>query len=455
MTAESEAMTGSQESGDQSQLFVGNYDNGIIVTNIDDAITMAGQAVGRLAQKCVDVAPRAVHYLKSGDAAILYEQLPADFEEYYRGLYGFKPTTFVPRSRYTDTSKPLSLLDNILEDKQLLADIAREGHRRRWHITPFIQHPKVFELAKATGLRVAGMTLENVSKNRVAELNDKSVFQDVCRTIGIPVPDSVHARGIKEICQAADEIFRRDGAVMLRQALGAGGLGNILATKQMLMSAECKTLEEYIVPRMNPSEIWTNGTVLVEPVLKVKQSPATMMQIQPRGVRLISHSMQIIEETCYIGSFAPSGLRQNLLDEMICMARVYAEHVRKRGGYGYCGIDWGVLDDSSLVAFESNFRYGGMIHVNEIKRRLRPDNVHGVVTLSNDALKLDKRATFGLVHKVMQDFGLDWDPDRGEGVIVAIPPAGGSMGYVALAETTKHALALNAGMHQLALELPL
>jgi hypothetical protein len=95
-----------------------------------------------------------------------------------------------------------------------------------------------------------------------------------------------------------------------------------------------------------------------------------------------------------------------------------------------------------------------MIYVNEIKRRLRPDNVQGVVTVSNDALKVGKLTAFEMVRKVMLDRKLHWDPDMGEGTIVTIPPAGGSMGYVVVAETIRRAMEINAAMQQLASDLP-
>jgi hypothetical protein len=107
-----------------------------------------------------------------------------------------------------------------------------------------------------------------------------------------------------------------------------------------------------------------------------------------------------------------------------------------------------------LVAFESNFRYGGMIHVNEIRRRLRADNAQGVVTVSNDALKVGKATNFLTVRGLMADRKLHWDPDAGEGTVVTIPPAGSSMGYVVLAETITRAMEYNAAMQQLASDLP-
>ena len=297
------------------------------------------------------------------------------------------------------------------------------------------------------------MTEETVCDNRVAELNDKAKFQQACGALGIPIPRSLHVSGLTHVLQTAQRIFQETGKVMLRHALGAGGLGNILATPEKLAQVGGPDLETYLLERMQPRAIWEHAVVLVEPLLKVRHSPATLCRISRHELRLVSHSMQIIQDMCYIGSLAPSGLPHETVDSMVAMSKRYAEHVRSRGGYGYCGIDWGILQDGSLVAFESNFRYGGMIHVNEIRRRLRPDNVHGVVTLSNDALKVGTHTDFATVRRLMAD-GLDWDPDKGEGTVITIPPAGGSMGYVIVAETVRRAMELNTAMQQLAANLP-
>ena len=96
-----------------------------------------------------------------------------------------------------------------------------------------------------------------------------------------------------------------------------------------------------------------------------------------------------------------------------------------------------MLWDGSIVAFESNYRFTGNNHPIAIRRKLRSDNVGGAVTLSNDALKVSETATFVGTLAFLEERGANWDPVRGEGVIVTIPPAGGSMGYVAFADSLR------------------
>jgi hypothetical protein len=422
-------------------LFLGNYDNGIVVGN---NYKPNGHITGALAQKCKDVSPRATHYLGPEDAAILYESLPADYIEYYRGLYGYEPRALAPFSELSDADQPLSLLKNILSDPTLIEKIGRLGRQYGWRLAPFIHHELVFHLARRTGLPVADLEEETLARNRIADFNNKEWFRQTCQSLEIPtVPGSRCMRGTLQVLEQAELIYdSRHGSVILRHSMGAGGLGNILATPKIIAQSGHADLGSYLLSRMVPEDMWEQETVLVEPVLEVKDSPATLVRITPDGIRLVSHSRQIVKDFSYVGSVAPSGLEAKILDNLLKLTRRYAEHLRCLGGYGYCGIDWGVLNNGSLMAFESNFRYGGMVHVVEIRKRLRPD-LNGVITYSNDALKVSKRLTLEDVLRPLRADKLDWNPHTGEGVVIAIPPKNGSLGYVALADSLKRAEEMN------------
>jgi hypothetical protein len=416
-------------------LFVGNYDNGIVVANINNAFS--GQVTGKLAKKCAEVAPRAVHYLEPDEAAVLYEPLDPAYAEYYERLYGYRPMTFSPRRRYTDLSEPLSLLENILEDGELVASIADHGRLRGWRITPFISHPLVHELGRRTGLPVAGMREDLVRAGRVAELNDKALFQDVCRKLRIPVPPSAHVAGWTKVLAEARRICDRDGKVMLRRARAAGGLGNCEVNPLLLREKGCASVEEYLAAELVPRDEWERETVLVEPVLDVAYSPTTLYRVDDERMRLVADSMRTIRANASLGGMIPSGISRDILDRLVEYGQRYAGYIRLRGASGYFDIDWGVLRDGSIVAFESNYRFTGNNHPVAIRRKLRSDNVGGAVTLSNDALKVSETAAFVGVLAFLEERGANWDAVRGEGVIVTIPPAGGSMGYVAFADSLR------------------
>jgi hypothetical protein len=432
-------------------LFVGNYDRGIVVANIDDAFQ--GKTTGALARKCIEVAPRAVHYLGEGDAAILYAPLSDEYRDYYRSLYGRNPMTFAPRQQYADMNQPLSLLENILADSDLLERIAQEGRRHGWRITPFISHPLVHELGRRTGLPVSGMGADSVDAGNVTILNDKAAFQHVCKTLDILVPKSLHIQGWDNIIAAAKEIYSRDGRVMLRRARAAGGLGNCEASKTLLDACGAKTLEEYFEKQLLPREEWEREIVLVEPVLNVLMSPTTLFKIEDGKVRFIADSCRILRNNASVGGLIPStasGVPRKLLDRMVNYSYRYSGHVRHLGGDGYFDIDWGVIEKDDgvvdIVAFESNYRFTGNNHPIAIRQRLRPENAAGLVSLSNDALKVSQDITLADVLAYLEDAGHPWCHSRGEGIVVTIPPAGGSMGYVAIAETLEDAEAMGKAM---------
>lgn len=432
-------------------LFVGNYDNGIVVANICNAFS--GKVTGRLAKKCIEVAPRAVHYLEPQDAAVIYAPLDPAYAAYYRKLYGYSPKTFSPSRQYTDPDRPLSLLENILEDTELLRQLSVEGAANQWRITAFISHPLVYELGRKTGLPVTGMFEENVLKGRVSELNDKALFQDACKKLGIKTPPSRHVRGWKDLVKNATEIYKRDGKVMLRRARAAGGLGNCEVSGDLMRTKGCSTVEDFLEAELSPRQEWENEIVLVEPMLDVALSPTTLLKIENGRIRMIGDSCRILKANASTGGVIPSGIPRKALDVMVAFSHRYAGYVRHMGGDGYFDIDWGILQDGSIVAFESNYRFTGNNHPVAIRQKLRPDNVSGVVSLSNDALKVPESTSFSDVASFLEERGMGWDALRGEGVVMTIPPAGGSMGYMAITESMRELETYAKGMEEFAVSM--
>lgn len=433
------------ETRDQTNmLFLGNYDNGIIVPRQGEISSLV---IGALARKCIDVSPRAAHYLGPSDAALLYEPLSPEFKEYFRSLYGHEPVVFAPRGINRDSEEPLSLLKATLSDPDLLRTLSTQGQELGWQISPFIQHPLVLELAERLGLPVADADRDFVMQGRVAHLNDKGEFTKACRHLEIPtVPGANLAHGLGKILEIAEYIYTQRGAVILRHSMSAGGLGNIHVTNGLIAKSGYQDLRSYLLSKMTPKDMWDTDTVLVEPVLDLKYSPATLVKITPDGVKLISHSLQIVKGCSYIGSIAPSGLEPRELGAIIGMTKTCASYLKDRyGARGYCGFDWGVTKDGKIVAFECNFRYGGMVHVSVIRQRLRPD-YNGVVTFSNDSLKIGREATLCDICQIMDKEGLSWNRATGQGAVVVMPPKGGSMGYIVLADTFADAERLNQRM---------
>lgn len=423
-------------------LFLSNYEDGIFVPNIESAILTEGVATGDLKRKCINVAPRAVHYLRPRDGLVLYEPIGDAFRGYVEDLYGMSPRVFAPAKIDLSPDAPLSIVRAVLEDEKLVNEIANLGREQNWIVTPFIAHPEIFELGRALDLPVGGMIESHVKRGNAARLNDKVVFQHTCRDLGIPVPDSIIVEGWDDLIHAVRDAYRRHPDVMLRQSRTNGGLGTARVSVKDMHQRGIQRLETYLEELLIPRDGWENQPILVEPYLKKRCSPSTLFFVHDGRARLVSHTIQTLDEDAYVGCRNPSGLPDDVLDPMIEMTHRYAEHAIALGFEGFVGIDWGLLENGNVVAFESNARYGGQNHVLAIARRLCHDRVNAVRLQSCDALKVREGLALEEMLHAMKTRGIAWDARRGDGAVVSIPPAGGSTGYVAIAET-------NVRLHEL------
>lgn len=435
-------------------LFVGNYDEGIHVRtqkppvlfglNIDAAFH--GETTGALARKCVEVAPRATHMLGPDDAALLYTALPEAFVAYFEQLYGYEPRAYHPAESYTDLTQPLDLIQMAMRDEDLIARLSRDGQHFGWDIESFIGSPQVYELARRTGLSVRGFSEDAIRQDAVARLNDKALFQHWCHEQGIPTPASVHVMGWENLIDEAQRQFDERGSVMLRRARAAGGLGNCLVSPDTMRAAGTTTVREYLRLKLQPHEEWEHETVLVEPELMIVSSPSVLARATGRDVEIIGVIDQVLKGTEYIGGNVPTvespddGARLNNWTMLYGLT-----HFVPQGGQGWFDIDFGRLSDGTFVAFESNGRCTGNNHGLAVRRRLMahrdPRSVHA---WTNDALKVSPSTTFEDVLRGVN--GALWSPNRGDGVVITIPPQGGSMGYIALATSYERKIELRDEM---------
>lgn len=409
--------------------------HGIFIPNIESAILTQGKVTGKLKQKCIDVAPRAVHCLQKGDGIVLYAPITDAFRGYIEDLYGFSPTVFAPTGADLSPDTPLSIVDALLAEPRLLEQIAAAGRGRDWIVAPFIPHPSVFRLGRALDLPVGGMIESHVRRGNAGKLNDKVDFQRICRARNIPVPESIMVDGWDALVAAVRDVYRTNHGVMLRQSRTNGGLGTAKVTAEGMRARGIQRLETYVEELLSPRDGWENQPILVEPYLRKRCSPSTLLFVNDGRAKLVSHTVQILEDDVYVGCRNPSDLPGAILDRMIEMTHRYAEHAIALGFEGYVGIDWELLEDGSFVALESNARYGGQNHVLAIAKRLCRDRINCVRLESRDVLKVRRDARLEEMLHAMRKRGVAWDAKRGDGVVISIPPANGSMGFVAVAET--------------------
>jgi len=190
------------------------------------------------------------------------------------------------------------------------------------------------------------------------------------------------------------------------------------------------TLENYLEEKLDPNSILPGEVTLVEQVLEVAQSPTILMYIEGGRVSFVADSLQVLNNNEFVGGVIPSGIDPKMLEKLIQHSIDYGTYVAQNGGVGWLDIDWGILSDGTFVAFESNYRYTGNNHSLAVRQKLYGDRQ--IVSWSSDALKVPPDTTFARIYNYLRDQGLSWSAGCGDGIIITIPPAGGSMGYVAL-----------------------
>lgn len=410
----------------------GSNQRRMFIANIDGSFF--GPVTGQLARKCRQLAPRMLHCLERDDSVVLYERPPEAYLDYYEQLYGYRPDVICPRSERR-ASAPLDMLGDVLADASLTEIILGLGAKRPWSVVPFVDHARVYEFADRVGLPVVGTARSKVEAGLSADLNDKIKFQERCRKLGLPVPKSTYVRGFAAIHKSAASMLEIHDGVMIRRARAAGGLGNI-----PIESADVRTeemLTAFLRDQLQPANAWEADDVLVEPLLRVDKTPTSLFFAGTSGVRLIAEARRELSGGyASKGGYIPSNLTSVRSDQMIDMGRRYGEDIARDGAYGYFDIDWGVAN-GMLVAFESNFRMTGNNHHVAIRQRLRPDNASGLVSASFDDLDIREGLELSHVLERLERHALLYDSARGCGVIVTVPPNDGTVGYVALAESSR------------------
>lgn len=416
----------------------------LFLNNIDGGITSHGPASGPLAEKCFHIAARGTYYCGAQDAVLQYRPTDPEFLSYCEGITGIRPRTFAPSTPYESTM-PLSLIDLAERDVRLMETLRREGAVHDWAVCPFIHTSEVASFAASLGLPVHGISQRVLASDAIARLNDKLCFQEACHQLRIPTPPSVYARGWHSLVAEATNAFSTHGRVKLRQARGAAGLGICDITPELLAGSGTSDVGRYLEAVLHDSRgYWTDQVVLVEPILPIIASPAVDLRVVKGQARIIAEGGQALRGGSFVGIVYPTEIDHGIMQMIHEHSLRYAkDHVLAMVGDDadiWFDIDWGVMPDGSVVAFESNCRLNGGSHVLALSHLLFRETAH--VAQSDDAIRVGRQVSLADVREFLAAEGIGWDASRREGVVVTIPPSDGCMGVVCFAKTHEGAALL-------------
>jgi len=395
------------------------------------------------AKKCRRLGPRSIFLplLFSNPAGkqpivVLYSALQESFSDYLQRVLGDKmPMIISPQSLLEG---PLDLAGSVLADNAAMSYLqTMQGYSAEG----LINHPRLSIVAQLARLGGGG-PIDNLRRLVTTTLlNNKKWFQRFTVWF-IETPPSRYCRGVGEVVGAAVDFFARahNEGVMLRLAVSAGGLGN---RRLRSMDDVCDFLRSQI-DGMDASAEWRTYDVLVEPFLPFREVYATTIQVTWLGPRWIGlYDRQVLDGKESSGVTYPSRL-----DPLTPQARAMRYKTLLYGWIlwflqyrGWADIDWAVLMDGRLVAFESNARF--LAHSVGYAIWLHLLGGKGVFC-TNDHLHVSHTATLEGLLSYLGEKGILWMPGMNKGVIITVPPGMESLSYVICAQTHEELDAVTA-----------
>ncbi len=378
---------------------------------------------------------------------VLYEEPCTAFVDEMERLHGVRPIIWVPGD---DAHGDVSLVDQLSEDTDLLEQM--EDLRDDYMLEGIINTRKLTWLGKDVSMDVRGTKAEKVLNGLIRRCNDKAEFKRTCRQLKIATIPGTSVKGSKSaLFNAAHQAFNHYGAIVLRQAYSAGGLGN----RSFTVREELIDFLEVLSCRSR----WVRGRTLVEPLLPVKTALSTIVEYTAMGPRIYGHADRVdngkLESS---GSLFPSSYHASILNLMESRAMEYALH-RQSQGYGerFLDIDWVVLGDQfkpeggmymppgMLLGAESNARW----LATNTQLALRKHLAEGKgAALGIDFVRVSPTVSTSDVLSIFNTpGGIGWDQERQSGVILTNPPRDGAMSYTVLAPTAEMAIHLKRLAH--------
>ena len=323
-----------------------NQQNRLVIANFDNFFVAA--PTGKVAKKCLKLAWRCVFLLRQpGDALVVGKALPGGFLDYVETILGFRPMIY----ELTGTiDEPLDFIGAIRRDPKLMEQLRRDAPVYGWRLAPLISCESAFELGDDLGIPVNGTSRRLVKRGLIRKLNDKIEFAKWCiwralETAGMPFT------GLRPVLDEALYCQHMQGAVVIREACSAGGLGN----GTFRSHAELLSLRDKLESSLEDTAAYR---AMVGPLLEwVKHHFSVVMHIGSAGPRVVTTCYRhIVNHTESAGGTTPCPTSTPGLKRAIRIAKEYGWWLWRRGYRGPADMDFGSNDLARLVLFESNAR---------------------------------------------------------------------------------------------------
>jgi len=319
-------------------------DNFLLITNFDDYFP-AGTAVGKIARKCLKLAPRSYWLCGGGDAIISGVPIPFWFRLYVWVISRCWPKVFYIENLSTD---PLSLVEAIMQDEELCKKLSAFCKESGLKLLPLISTPQTFDLSKKLDIEIMGTCEELVREGLISRLNSKIHFcewmlEHDYETGCAPCYDmhSVEAQ-IRAICSTGAQ-------ATVREDESAGGLGNgtyasiaeFFQETRNMSSRQKQAFKAVVGP-------YQNGLDHYSFTWDITDSDWHYLGLCER---------KIVNQTESAGGHFACSKDSDALREAKDTALAYIAYVHGLGYRGKIDIDFGIRHcDQKVFYFESNAR---------------------------------------------------------------------------------------------------
>lgn len=308
-----------------------------------------------IATKTMRIFPRFLLCLKRGDCLVVPTDIQEDFADYIIKLLDLLPPEKT-LLKINHLSKPYTMVDSILDDKEAVNNIKQLTKSNDWVIEPFIETPRIIRLAREINIPTDMTHPELVWNGMINVLNDKASFKRLSSTLNIPVVDGFETDSMPALEKAIKLSGEKYDEIMLRKVKYAGGAGNMHGSVDELL----KTIPDW----------YNGGKVLVEPFLNLHSVAGSLAYLGQEKTHFIGIDKQVFKNGGWTGfEFPyPQGKGRSKVKEY---TQRLADAVQSSGARGYLNLDWAFTKEApeNPIALECNFRSNGFGYVTDFAEK--------------------------------------------------------------------------------------
>lgn len=415
------------------------------VNNIEVILDQQAPALGRNAQKALEVSPRSIW--RGYGTIILPATVEPEFRQYAADL-GHTPEIIVPTGVNPEA---LTIMDG--QDDPAFRRALGPGRI----VTSYVLTPELRQLTEICG----GQYIVNQPDEATAEANNKGRYASLMEGV-VSVPDGELVKGLDAIVDAVHMRLKHpasNGRAFVRHVQSGAGYGNRSFDLGRASGLSRQQIEDVILAD-NP-DIWQEGEALVEEYLDLIWSPAVSFSREGFSY----DNLQISHNSQFWGAWSPcppdvllaqprlghSGLQQ--LQHIGDRAAAILQQVIGYQGWG--NSDLGITRDGRLVGLEFNARDTALCHAISVATSLLKTpwpawRQAGHTIKSLDHFVLKDKMSFSDLHATLEKAGLLATTEVPYGIVITIPPQGNNIAGILAQE---NGYRRTEGLYQEALKL--